>query len=116
VKVGPEYVEGLIPFVHVREVVRSTTFYENVGFKVHNTYEKDGRRSGAGWSGTGTADTRRGRCARGRLGTSRAVLGVRPRAGEELRGQLAKAGLEPGPIEPGAPGPDRVFGISVPDG
>lgn len=35
---------------------------------------------------------------------------------EELQSQLAKAGFEPGPSEPGAPGPDRLFGISDPDG
>jgi hypothetical protein len=42
--VDPEYVEGLVPFVHVRDLVRSTTFYEHFGFKLRNTYEKDGRR------------------------------------------------------------------------
>jgi hypothetical protein len=35
---------------------------------------------------------------------------------EELHGRLAEAGLEPGPIEPGAPGPDRQFRLADPDG
>lgn len=35
---------------------------------------------------------------------------------EELHRRLAEAGLEPGPIESRAPGPDRQFGISDPDG
>jgi hypothetical protein len=34
----------------------------------------------------------------------------------ELHTRLAEAGLGPGPIEPGAPGPDREFRISDPDG
>ena len=41
---NPAYVEGLVPFVHVRDVMRSTAFYEQFGFQVHNTYEEDGRR------------------------------------------------------------------------
>ncbi len=35
---------------------------------------------------------------------------------EELHGRLAEAGLEPGPIEPGAPGPDRQLAVYDPDG
>jgi hypothetical protein len=35
---------------------------------------------------------------------------------EELHRRLAEAGLEPGPIVPGAAGPDREFGMLDPDG
>lgn len=35
---------------------------------------------------------------------------------EELHARLAAAGYEPGPIGPGAPGPDRESGVSDPDG
>jgi hypothetical protein len=35
---------------------------------------------------------------------------------EALHAQLAEAGLEPGPIGSGAPGPDRQFRIVDPDG
>jgi hypothetical protein len=38
------YVEGLVPSVHVRDVLRSTAFYEQFGFEVRNTYEVEGRR------------------------------------------------------------------------
>lgn len=41
---SPAYVEGLVPFVHVRDVMRSTAFYAHFGFEVRNTYEEDGRR------------------------------------------------------------------------
>ena len=35
---------------------------------------------------------------------------------EDLHERLAQAGLAPGPIESGAPGPDRQFSIDDPDG
>jgi predicted lactoylglutathione lyase len=38
------YVEGFVPFVHVRDVMRSTAFYALFGFEVRHTYEVDGRR------------------------------------------------------------------------
>jgi hypothetical protein len=44
VSAPPAYVEGLVPFVHVRDVMRSTSFYEQFGFEVHNTHEEGGRR------------------------------------------------------------------------
>ena len=57
-------VEGLVPFVHVLDVMKSTALYEL----------------------------------------------------EELHRQLGDAGLDPGPIVSGAPGPDRQFRIADPDG
>lgn len=38
------HVEGLVPFVQVRDMMRSTAFYEQFGFEVRNIYEEDGRR------------------------------------------------------------------------
>ena len=35
---------------------------------------------------------------------------------EELHERLREAGFEPGPISPGAPGPDREFRVYDPDG
>jgi hypothetical protein len=40
----PAHVEGLVPFVHVHDVIRSSAFYELFGFEVRNTYDVDGRR------------------------------------------------------------------------
>ena len=109
------YVEGFVPFVHVRDVSRSTAFYGRFGFEVRNTYEDWAPRLVLAGAEPGAADARRVGCARGRLGAGRAVLRVRQRV-EELRGRLAEARLEPGPIEAGAPGPDRQFRVFDPDG
>jgi hypothetical protein len=114
--VDSEYVEGLVPFVHVRDVVRSTEFYEHFGFKVRNTYEKDGRRVWC-WLERHQARLMLAEADAPVVASEQAVLfWVYAHELEELQSQLAKAGLEPGPIEPGAPGPDRVFAISDPDG
>jgi glyoxalase/bleomycin resistance protein/dioxygenase superfamily protein len=112
---GPR-VEGLVPFVHVRDVVESTAFYELFGFVVHNTYEVGGRRVWC-WLERGQA----------RLMLAEAEEPVDP-AGqavlfyayvhdlEGLHRRLEESGFAPGPIESGAPGPDREFRVDDPDG
>lgn len=96
--------------------MRSTSFYERFGFKVHNTYEEEGR---CIWCWLER------RQARLMLAQADAIVDASEQAVlfylyahglEELHIQLTEAGLEPGPIEAGAPGPDRQFGISDPDG
>jgi hypothetical protein len=34
---NPAYVEGLVPFVHARDVIRSSAFYELFAFEVRTT-------------------------------------------------------------------------------
>jgi predicted enzyme related to lactoylglutathione lyase len=105
-----------VPFVHVRDVRRSTAFYELFGFGVHNVYEVDGRRVWC-WLERNQA----------RLMLAEADAPVDPDAQavlfylyahglEELHRRLAEAGAEPGPIASGAPGPDREFRVFDPDG
>lgn len=109
------YVEGLVPFVHVRDVMRSTAFYEQFGFEVHNTYEEDGRRVWC-WLERREARLMLAEADAPVVASEQAVLFyVYVHELEELHSRLAEAGLEPGPIEPGAPGPDRQFRISDPD-
>jgi hypothetical protein len=109
------YVEGLVPFVHVRDVTRSAAFYERFGFEVCNTYEEDGRLV---WCWLER------RQARLMLAAADAPVDAAEQGVlfyvyahdlEELHARLIEAGLEPGPIEPGAPGPDRQFRVSDPD-
>jgi predicted lactoylglutathione lyase len=110
------YVEGLVPFVHVRDVMRSTAFYEQFGFQVHNTYEEGGRRVWC-WLERHQARLMLAEADVPVVAADQAVLFyVYAHQLEELHNRLAEAGLEPGPIEPGAPGPDRQFRISDPDG
>lgn len=90
------YVEGLVPFVHVQDVLRSTAFYERFGFEARLMLAQ--------------ADEPV-------VASQQAVLFyVYAHELEELHEQLAQAGCEPGPIAPGAPGPDRQFRIDDPDG
>jgi predicted enzyme related to lactoylglutathione lyase len=109
-------IEGLVPFVHVRDVARSTDFYRRFGFEVANSHEVDGRRV---WCWLERQQ------ARVMLAESEEPV---PAARhfvlfylyvhdlDDLHAQLARAGLEPGAIEAGDPGPDRQFSIDDPDG
>jgi predicted lactoylglutathione lyase len=110
------YVEGLVPFVHVRDVIQSTAFYEQFSFQVHNTYEEDGRRVWC-WLERHQARLMLAQSDAPVVASQQAVLFyVYVHELEELHSRLTEAGLKPGPIEPGAPGPDRQFGVSDPDG
>ena len=110
------YVEGLVPFVHVRDVLRSTAFYELFGFEVHNTYDVDGRRVWC-WLERNQAHLMLAEADAPVVASDQAVLFyVYAHELEALHSRLAEEGLEPGPIESGAPGPDRQFRIFDPDG
>jgi predicted enzyme related to lactoylglutathione lyase len=113
---GAAYVEGFVPFVHVRDVPRSAAFYAHFGFEVRHVHEVRGRRVWC-WLERHQA----------RLMLAEASEPVDPGVQgvlfflyahdlEELHRRLTEAGLEPGPIVPGAPGPDREFGMLDPDG
>jgi predicted lactoylglutathione lyase len=113
---SPAYVEGFVPFVHVRDVMRSTAFYEAFGFEVRNTYEEDRRRVWC-WLERHQARLMLAEADAPVVASEQAVLFyVYAHELDELHGRLSEAGLEPGPIEAGAPGPDRQFRISDPDG
>jgi catechol 2,3-dioxygenase-like lactoylglutathione lyase family enzyme len=110
------YVEGLVPFVHVRDVMRSTAFYELFGFEVHNTYDVDGRRVWC-WLERNHGRLMLAEADAPVVASEQAVLFyVYAHELEQLHSRLAQEGLEPGPIESGAPGPDRQFRVLDPDG
>ncbi len=113
---SPAYVEGLVPFVHVRDVMRSTEFYEQFGFEVLGTYEEDGRRIWC-WLERHQARLMLAQADAPVRASEQAVLFyVYAHELVQLHDRLVQASLEPGPIEPGAPGPDRQFCIYDPDG
>lgn len=109
------YVEGLVPFVHVRDLARSTKFYAQFGFEVRNTYEQDGRQVWC-WLERNQGRLMLAEADAPVVASEQAVLFyLYAHELEQLHRRLTDAGLEPGPIEPGAPGPDRQFRISDPD-
>jgi hypothetical protein len=109
-------VEGLVPFVHVRDVARSCAFYERFGFEVRNTYEPDGRRVWC-WLERNQARLMLAEAVAPVAASEQAVLFyVYAHDLEELHRRLADAGVAPGAIGPGAPGPDREFRVFDPDG
>ncbi|HEX6788923.1 MAG TPA: VOC family protein [Gaiellaceae bacterium] len=108
-------VNGLIPFVHVRNVGRSIAFYHHLGFIVTSVY------------------TYRGTPAWAELTSDGAVLMVTTgdpidQAGQgivfylysddlaALREQLLAAGIEAGEIVDGTPGPREEMQLIDPDG
>jgi hypothetical protein len=112
----PAHVEGLVPFVHVHDVIRSSAFYELFGFEVRNTYDVDGRRVWC-WLERHQARLMLAEADEPVVASQQAVLlYIYAHELEHLHARLDEQDLDPGPIEPGAPGPDRQFRIFDPDG
>jgi hypothetical protein len=110
------HVEGLVPFVHVRDVDRSTAFYGHFGFEVHNVFEVDGRRVWC-WLERNQARLMLAEADEPVDAGAQAVLFyLYAHDLEGLHRRLDEAGLDPGSIVPGAPGPDREFRVDDPDG
>ena len=109
------HIAGLVPFVHVQDIAKSTEFYERFGLEVKNSHEVHGRRV---WCWLERRD------ARVMLAESEEPVPAQQfvlfylyvHDLDDLHMRLTQAGLEPGPIESGAPGPDRQFSIDDPDG
>jgi hypothetical protein len=110
-------VEGLVPFVHVRDVGRSAAFYALFGFEVRNTYDDEHGHRVWCWLECRQARLMLAQADTPVVASQQAVLFYAyAHELEELHRRVAAAGHGPGPIEPGAPGPDRQFGVSDPDG
>jgi hypothetical protein len=94
-----------VPFVHVRDVHLSTAFYERFGFEVHNVYEVEGRRVWC-WLERNQARLMLAEAdAPVDAGAQAVLFYLFAHDLDELHGRLAEAGLEPGPIASGRPGP-----------
>jgi hypothetical protein len=91
--------------------MRSTVFYEQFGFDVRNTYAEAGRQIWC-WLERNQARLMLAEADAPVVASEQAVLFyVYVHKLEELHSRLTEAGLEPGIIESGAPGPDRQFRI-----
>ena len=111
-----DLVTDLVPFVHVRSVRDSVTFYGKLGFEVSSTFEPDDTLA---WAFLQRAHAR-----------IMLTLADAPRDAEEqgvifwlytqdldgFHARLREQGLEPGAIVDGTPGPPREFGLADPDG
>ena len=108
------HIEGLVPFVHVRDVVKSTEFYERFGFEMTNSYKLQGRRIWC-WLQRNEARLMLAETEEPVPADRQFVLFyLYVNDLEDLHQRLTQAGLEPGPIVPGPPGPE--FSIDDPDG
>ena len=109
-------VGDLAPFVHVRDMARSLSYYELLGFEVRDTYQVDGRLRWAALESGG---------AKLMLQLASAPIDRHQQAIlfylytenlDGLRDHLLANGLAAGPIVDGSPGPEREMGLSDPDG
>src|SRR5689334_12980506 len=109
-------VSYLVPFAHVADVRRSIAFYALFGFEVRHTYAPDGELAWC-WLQRGEARLMLARADAPVVASEQAVLfWLYADDLEALHARLTAAGAHPGPIGPGAPGPDREFGLLDPDG
>jgi hypothetical protein len=108
-------VNGLIPFVHVRDVRRSIDFYYHLGFTVTSVYKYRGNPAWAELQSEGallmvaTGDPVDQ--------VDQGILFYLYSANlPALRDQLVAAGIDVGEIEDGTPGPREEMRLTDPDG
>jgi hypothetical protein len=108
------YVEGLVSYVRVQDIMRSTAFYELFGFEVRETFEPGGRRVWC-WLERNQARLMLAEEGEPSIAQESVQFYVYAHELEELHTRPQEAGFEPGPIQPGAPGPEREFRVDDPD-
>ena len=107
---------GLIPFVRVVDVEHSVAFYEHLGFEVQDTATYKDHLS---WAALKSGDAEI--MFEGTFGPpdpehQRVVFYLYSDDLAALRTRLLDAGIEPGPIEDGSPGPREEMRVTDPDG
>ena len=116
-------ITGLVPMVPVLDVERSVEFYKLLAFAVGNREPKEGRMGWAWLYAPGAPDWRRGpnlmlsRCDRAIPDdTPRTLFYCYASDLVAIRGELERAGLNPGPIAYPFYLPDGEFELHDPDG
>lgn len=113
-------VVDLIPFVFVRDVVRSIAFYEALGFRLMKTQAPGGTLEFAELESTAAAKLMLARVdhlpERDPDRASRGFLYLYTHSLDALRRRLHDHGFEPGEITDGSPGPEREMCVVDPDG
>jgi ketosteroid isomerase-like protein len=114
---GWDRVSGLCPFVHVADIDASIAFYRELGFAVQATHPVTGPRTD--WAYL-AADGARLMLARSDApvdaGAQAVLFYLYARDLFALRERLVAAGLDPGEIRDGTPGPKAELRIEDPDG
>lgn len=111
-------VTSLVPMAHVTDVAASTVFYEKLGFEIGGSFMPPGDDE---WSWvslrSGAAELMLARASAPVVAMQQAVL-FYVYCGDvgRMRGQLADAGLEPGPIAKPFYNPQGEFRLVDPDG
>jgi ketosteroid isomerase-like protein len=114
---GWDTVSGLCPFVHVADMDASLAFYAQLGFEIGATHPPGGRRIDWAFLQAGEARLMLARSDAPIDASSQAVLFyLYSRDLFGLRERLVSAGLDPGEIVDGTPGPKAELRIDDPDG
>lgn len=111
-------VTSLVPMAHVADVAVSVAFYQRLGFEIGGSFTPpgDGEPSWVSLQ-SGTAELMLARASEPVVAVQQAVL-FYVYCGDvgRMRGQLADAGLEPGPIAKPFYNPQGEFRLVDPDG
>ncbi len=114
---GWDEVSGLCPFVHVSDMDASLAFYAHLGFEIHGTHPPGGPRTDWAYLMAGEARLMLARSDAPIDARAQAVLFyLYARDLFGLRERLLAAGLAPGEIVDGSPGPKVELRIEDPDG
>jgi ketosteroid isomerase-like protein len=114
---GWDEVSGLCPFVHVSDMDASLAFYAELGFEIAATHPPGGRRIDWAALQAGEARLMLARSDAPIDAPAQAVLFyLYARDLFRLRERLVAAGLRPGAIVDGSPGPKVELRIEDPDG
>jgi ketosteroid isomerase-like protein/catechol 2,3-dioxygenase-like lactoylglutathione lyase family enzyme len=113
----PEHrVNGLVPFVKVKDVERSVTFYAHLGFIVDSVAEYGGHLSWAALESDGAEIMFEGVGDSIDQDRQDVLFYLYSQDIAALRDQLLTAGIEAGEIEDGSPGPRQEMRVTDPDG
>ena len=114
----PERIESLVPMAYVADIDASAAFYERLGFEVCARFAPPGE-DRPSWVSlrSGGAELMLARASEPVVAREQAVLFyVYCRDVAAIRGRLAEAGLDPGPIAKPFYNPEGEFRLVDPDG
>jgi catechol 2,3-dioxygenase-like lactoylglutathione lyase family enzyme len=109
-------VNRLVPFVKVPDVERSVSFYRHLGFELGDTAEYGGHLSWATLSSDGAEIMFEGTNETIAPDHQGILFYLYSPDLSSLRDRLLAAGIDPGEIEDGTPGPTEEMRVIDPDG
>jgi hypothetical protein len=114
VEPSQQRVNRLVPFVRVVDVERSVAFYAHLGFSVQDVARYRDRLSWASLQSEGAEIMLEGTYGPSDPDHQRVQFYLYSRDLAALRAQLLAAGIEPGAIEDGTPGPREQMRVTDP--